>query len=168
MFLFSRELQQLTIDWKKRDVNVYRSKVKITAYNSHGYQITRQISVLEIFCRARISFLFKYFVKKVLFSSLCFALRSLPPAKANRIQSLQNPVLIICAVGSLKVASTTCTTKMERGTPLTVTWIPNWTLHGLWWCHGAPQIESSQRLWNTPSTTTPHKTRTPLTGIFTA
>ena len=44
---------------------------------------------------------------------------------------------------------------MERVTPPTVTWSPNWTLHGLWWRHGAPQIESSQRLRNTPSTTTP-------------
>ena len=116
VFLFSRELQQLAIDWKKnRYINVYRSNVKITtSYNSHRYQITRQISVLELFCRARLSFLFKYFVKKVLFCSLSSGLRS-----------LQSPVLIICAMGSLKVASTNLSTTIKRLTPLTVTWSPN-------------------------------------------
>lgn len=99
MFLFSRELQQLTIDLKKkkRDINVYRSNVKITAHNLQGYQITRQIPILEIFCRARLCFLFKYFVKKVLFYSLCFGLRSLPPPKAK-----QNPELATSCVDYLR------------------------------------------------------------------
>ena len=44
--------------------------------------------------KARLSFLVNYFVKQVLFCSLSSALKS-----------LQSPVLIICAMGSLKVAS---------------------------------------------------------------
>ena len=34
----------------KRDINVYRSQVKITAYNSHGYKVRIFFNVIYILC----------------------------------------------------------------------------------------------------------------------
>ena len=90
------------------------------------------------------TFFLKLFIMYVLF--VCWR-----KVRKSQLNSSPPLALIIYAEEALKMASTSFTIPMETVTQFTVTWSLSQAPHGLWWCHGALEIEVFQNSAAFPS-----------------